>query len=456
MIEFKETDFWGSWKPPGKRKRKKDSENDCKTNIKSKTDGSQKKKKKKHLKLQDTMTRKKAKKKDKKKKKKRLRAELYDTFVFTQACGGQANPPGDGRKPDHLNQDCKIKIKKRVPPVKWPKFVSSTPQCLKESVPFKNEAVGVHESCSQATVTGHSQRLTKDDSQGTSEDVNSQDLFITQKTFRAPSPEPSSSEASDKAIPATPRVAATTQQGVPHTSAARMKKSIRSRKTGKRAKKRKMVLLTDDEEDGVSKTKQKKSLQTQSGPVVVTLSSDVPKKHSSTSSQLSLTSTGTQTENFFTTELCSFFCQRHRVSAPFEGMNAMDLSLPQRVRRDLGACLSVPGPMKGDDHKHPNLHPSCPSDEKDMEVKTVAAGQKSETTPSPRPDSEPSSADTTGSSEDNEAPTHTGKPDMAQVRRQEAVPTAVTHKYCIYFIYSHLFPHFVFEFNHTFLSNAVY
>lgn len=530
MSDFEETDFfWESWTSPAKRKRKKDSKKDRKNDINMKTD--ENKKKKKNSKFKEAMVRRNAKKKDKKKKKKKLPLELDDTLIFTQACSAQAHPTvkpetsnprsSDRGKPDHLTQDCKTKRKKKVAfdlspgyiRAKRPKFVCSSPQCPKESI-FEDEAVGDSESCSQITVTGHSQQPTKDNnSQCTSEDINSQDLFITQKTFRAPSPEPSSGEASDKAIPATPQVFA--QQGMLHTSVAQIKKHLdgsyscprdphvpqRLRKKSERAKKPKTVLLTEDEEDGVGKTHNdhkngKISLQTQmelnanlseeknalspvhikpsvnpflAEPIAVTCSLDVAKKHPYTSSQQSMTSTSTQTENFFTTELSSYlnFCQKRRVSALLEDLKPLDLSLPQRARRDLGTCLSVkmaslPGPIKGDDHREPNLHPSCPSDMKDVEVKKEATGHKSETTLSPQSESEPRSADTTASSEDNEPPTRTGKLDLTQVIQEETVPTVhctYTQIYLVLYLcglhkklqYSHLFHYFVLEFNHTFL-----
>lgn len=454
-----------------------------------KTDETQKKKK--NLKFKEAMTRRKAKKKDKKKKKNRLALEKDD--VFMQASSAQENPvvkpetsnahSNDRLKPDQLTQDCRIKRKKKVAfdlslgymCVKHPKFVSSSPQCPKEIILFENEAVQDSESCFQVTVTGHSQRPTQDnDSQCTSEDINSQDLFITQKTFRESSPEPSSSEASDKAFTADSQLF--TQQGMLHMSVAQRKQHLEGsyscprdshvhqhlKKTNEGAKKPKTVLLTGDEE-GVNKKHHKQkngkiSLQTQmelnanlseekktlspvpikpsvnhflAEPIVVTHSPVAKsKKHSYTSSQQSMTSTSTQTENLFTTELSSYlnFCQKRRVSAHLEDLKPLDLSLSQRARKDLGTCLSVkmsslPCQIKGDNHKDPNLQPSCSSDMKDVQVKKEAPGRKSETTLSPQSESEPKSADTTASSEDNEPPCRTGKLDLTQVRQPDTLPT---------------------------------
>lgn len=491
MSDCEETDFfWDSWIWPGKRKRKKDSRKGCKNDITMKTDETPKKKKKKNSKFKEVMTRRKAKKKDKKKKKNRLALELND--IFMQASSAQANPVvkpetsnahrNDRLKPDQLTQDCKTKRKKKVAfdlspgyiCVKRPKFVSSSPQCPKEIILFENEAVQDSESCSQVTVTGHSQRPTQDnDSQYTSEDINSQDLFITQKTFRASSPEPSSGEASDKAFTAASQLF--TQQGMLHTSVAQRKQHLEGsyscpgdshvhqhlKKTNEHAKKPKTVLLTEDEEGVNKKHKQKNgkiSLQTQmelnanlseekktlspvpikpsvnhflAEPIVVTPSPVAKsKKHSYTSSQQSMTSTSTQTENFFTNELSSYlnFCQKRRVSAHLEDLKPLDLSLSQRARKDLGTCLSVKmssllGQIKGDNHKDPNLHPSCSSDMKDVQVKKEAPRHKSETILSFQSESEPKSADTTASSEDNEPPCRTGKLDLTQVRQPVTLPT---------------------------------
>ncbi|XP_044050066.1 daf-12-interacting protein 1 [Siniperca chuatsi] len=471
MSDCEETDFfWESWTSPGKRKRKKDSKKDKnkkrKNNITMKTDENIQKKKKK--KKKEAMEGRKEKKKEKKKMKNRLALELDDSSsaqskptVKPEASNSCSN---DKLQLDHLTQDSKKKTKRTkkvafdLSPayirVKRPKFVSSSLQCPKESILL--EAVRDRESCSQVTVTGHCLDQTYDnDSQCNSEDINSQDLFITQKTFKASPSEPSSGEASDKAVTTTPQMF--TQRDELHTSVVQIKQHLEGsnkcpqdshfhfqhhRKAKEHMKKPKtvQVLLAeeeDEEEEGLNKAHQNPKIQMELNtnltkekevscpvhikqsvvnpyldvPVDVNLSLDVAKskKHSCTSSQQSITSTSTQTENFFTTELSSYlsFCQKSRVTVHFEDLKPLDLSLQQRARKDL------------------NLHPSCSPDMKDVEVKKEPSGRqpcsasthgKGETSLSPQSESEPKSADTTTSSEDNEPPCRTGKLDLTQVR----------------------------------------
>ncbi len=497
----------------------------------------QKKKKKENSKFKEAMAGRKEKKKEKKKKKNRLALELDDSFRFTQGSNTQAKPTvkpetsnprsNDELKPDHLTQDStkKTKRKKKVAfdlspayiRVKRPKFVSSSLQCPKESTPLENEAVRDSESCSQVTVTGLRLGHTHDnDSQCTSEDINSQDLFITQKTFRASPSEPSSGEASDTAIAATPQMITQRDRHL-HTSVVQMKQHLedshvhqRRRKTNEHVKKPEtaQVLITEEEEEeeGLNKAHQnpstgKLSFQTQmelkvdlteeknvcpvhikpsvvnpylSEPVVVRPSLDVTKsrKHSCTSRQQSTTSTSTQTENFFTTELSSYlnFCQKTRGTIHFEDLKPLDLSLLQRARKDLGTCLSaktlsLPGEIQGDNHKDPNLHPSCSSDMTDAEVKKEPSGRaqsKGETTLSPQSEPEPKSADTTTSSEDNEPLCRTGRLDLTQVIPHDNLPTIhcsctgpCSHQIsCLFMsctIYNiHIFHIFLLEINQTF------
>lgn len=451
----------------------------------------QKKKKKKNSKFKEAMVGRKEKKKEKKKKKNRLALGLDDSYICTQGSNTQAKPTvkpetsnplsSDMLKPDHLTQDSKKKSKRKkkvafdLSPayirVKRPKFVSSSLQCPTESIPLENEAVRDNESRSQVTVTGHSRGHTHDnDSQCTSEDINSQDLFITQKTFRASPPEPSSGEASDTAVIATPEMFTQRDRHL-HTSVVQIEQHLegshfhqRHRKTNEHVRKPKtvqvLIVEEEEEEEGLNKAHQnprkgKLSFQTQmelnvnlteekkvcpvhikpsvvnpylAEPIVVNPSLDVTKalvKHSCTSSQQSITSTSTQTENFFTTELSSYlnFCQKTRATIHFEDLKPLDLSLLQRARKDLGTCLSakassLPGEIQGDNREDPNLQPSHSSDMKDPEVKKEPPGRtqsKGETTLSPQSEPEPKSADTTTSSEDNEPLCRTGKLDLTQV-----------------------------------------
>ncbi|XP_078113843.1 uncharacterized protein LOC144522546 [Sander vitreus] len=505
MSNGEETDLlWESWAwTPGKEKRKNASKKDkkclkSKNNIKT-DENIQKKKKKKHSKFKEAIDGRKEKKKEKKKK--RLALELDDNLIFTQGSSAQAKSTV---KPETLNphsynklkpdQDCKKKTKRKkkvafdLSPgyicIKRPKFVSSSQQSPKESIPLENEAVRDSESCSQVTVTGHSQgQRHAEESQCTNEDINSQDLFITQKTFSSPPPEPSSGEASDKAVTTSPQTL--TPRDKLHTSMAFIKQHLKGcpqdshfyqhhRKTKEHVHKPKTVqlLLTEEEEEEewLSKAhqhpKKKSSFQTKRElnanltgetkrprpahvtPSVVNEYLDEPmdvnspldtaksKKHSrspclsdepSALPPMSMESTSTQTENFFTTELSSYlnFCQKSRVTVHLEDLKPLDLSLPHRARKDLGMCLSgkslsLPGEIQGINHKEPNLHPSCSSDMKDVEIKKDPSGRhtwssstqgKSATILSPKSES----ADTTISSED-EPPCRTGKLDLTQVR----------------------------------------
>ncbi len=511
MSDLEETDvFWESLTSPGKRKKDKKSSKH-KNNIKMKTDEKiRRKKKKTNLEFKDAMVGRKAKRKEKKKKKNRLALDLGDTFILTQASNAQAKPAvrpkissprhSDQLKADHLDQESKKKTKRKkkvafdLSPgyirVKRPKFLSSFSQCPKESVLSENEVLRDSESCSQAPVSGHSRGPThEDDSQCNSEEINSQDLFITQKTFRVSPSEPSSGEASDKAVPATPQMF--TQRDQLHTSVSQIKlhfeedshlqKHLRKTNGPEMKPKTVQVLLTEEEEEeGVNKAhhkhkKGKLSFQTQTelkanfteekkalNPVRMkpravnpylaepcdintTLDAVRSKEHSCTLSQQSTTSTSTQTENLFTTELSSYlnFCRKSILASLFEDLKPLDLSLPERARKDLGMCLSVKtsslaGKIQGDSHKDANPHPSCPSGMKDTNVKREPSGQahcsmsaqgKGETTPSSQSESEPKSADTTTSSEDSETACRTGKLDLTQVRPHDTLPTVDCSSY---------------------------
>nr|XP_046250939.1 uncharacterized protein si:ch211-176l24.4 [Scatophagus argus] len=487
MSDCEETGFfWESWISPGKRKRKKDSKKcpDHKNDMTVKTEENiRKKKKNKNSKFKEAMVRRKSKKKDKKKNRSAL--ELGDSFVPTQACSAQAKPTvkpessnshiKDKLKPDHLTQDSKKKIKRKkkvafnLSPgyicAKRPEFVSSSQHCSRESIHLESEAVRDSGSCSRVTVTRLSQGPThNNDSQCTSEDVNSQDLFITQKTFRASPSELSSSDTSDRAFTSTPQVS--THCDKLRSSMAQTKQLVEGsykdlhvqqhhRKTNEHPEK-----TEQEDSNKVHHKHMKGKCQTQmqlntnlteeekvlcpvyikpsvnpylAEPIVENPCLDVAKskKHSCTSSSQSMKNTSTQTENFFSTELSSYlnFCQKCTVTAHFKDLKALDLSLPHRSRRDLGSCLSVntklslTEQMKGDNHQDNNLHPSCSSGIKEVEVKkedqhpcSVSTQSKGETTLSPQSGSEPKSADTTTSSEDNEPPCRTTKLDLAQVR----------------------------------------
>ncbi|XP_039989414.1 uncharacterized protein LOC120793409 [Xiphias gladius] len=526
MSDCEERDFFcGSWILLGKTKRKNNSQKNkrCvkpKNNITMKIDESFKKKKK-NSEFKRAMEG----RKERKQKKTNLTVALDDSFIFTHDYSGASEPIAKSKpelshlccteklKPDHLTQDSKkeIKRKKRVVfdlsqgyiHVKRPKFVSSS----KENILSEKEAVRDGKSCSQVTVTGHSQsQQHNNDSQSTSDDINSQDLFITQKMFGVLPSEPSSGEAVDKAVIRKPQPIIKSENGL-HSSRVQIKhhegsntylqdshfhphpKKVKEHSQRPRAV---QIVLTEEEERlHLAQQNPKKetfSFQRQmekntnvmeekkvTGPVhvkpsVVNPYLDYPivenpnldvaksKKHTYTSRQqspschlntdepsllhqMSKASISTQTENFFTTELSSYhnFCQKSGVTVCSENLKPLDLSLPQRARKERGRCevkddeekcsdqkpSSLPDKMKGNVHKDPNLHPICSSVMKDVEVKmepsgrhrwSVSAQVKGKTTPSPQSDSESKSPETITSSEDNKPPCSTGKLDLTQLK----------------------------------------
>ncbi|KAI3371693.1 hypothetical protein L3Q82_024258, partial [Scortum barcoo] len=484
MSDCEETDFlWGSWTSPGKRKRKKGSKKDekgpqCK-NKKTITidENIQKKKKKKNSKFKEAMAERKEQKKEKKNNKNKLALEVDHTLLLMTVSSTPAKPAvkpemssprsNEELKPDDLPQDSKKRNKrtKRVAfdlssgyiCAKHPEVASSSPLHPRESAPSENEAVRDSESWSQVTVTDLSLGHTHDnDSQCPSEDINSQDLFITQKTFRASPSQPFSGEASNTVVTASPEVFTQGDRHL-HTSEVQIKQHLedshvhqRHRKTKKHVKKPKTVQILikekEEEEQGykshqsprmgkfhtqmdlnASLVEEKKACPVHrkprvvspylAEPVVVRSSLDVTKskKHSST------TSTSTQTENFFTTELSSYldFCQKTSVTAHFEDLKPLDLSLLRRAPLSAMTSLSLPGGVQDDVPEDLSIHPSRSSDVKDVEVQREASGwtqSKGGATLNSQSESELRSEDTTASSEDNEPLCRTSKLDLTQVR----------------------------------------
>ncbi|XP_059190299.1 uncharacterized protein si:ch211-176l24.4 [Centropristis striata] len=394
----------------GKKKKKNFKKDKIQLKYEGKTDTKkQKKKKKKHSKFTEALEERREKKKE---KKKRFSASELNYFIFTQGTSAPAKPPV---KTETLNPQCsntlkndregkkRIKRKKKVafdlPPgytcAKRPKIVSSTQQdSPKESVLLENKAVGHDETYSQ--ITDSQAQTHVDESQCNTEDLNSQDLFITQKTFRVLPSDSSSGEASDKAVTSSPQMF--TPQDTLHTSVIWIKQPVEGLY--------KCVQDSDLEQEHMQKQKvarpKKVSSKTQmhldanlnkdtrvSGParimpgtvkarlgepLDVILDVATSNKHHHISIEqspmtdeppvLATMSTSTQTENLFTTELCSYlnFSRRSRVNVRPEDLKPLDLSLPQRARRELGICLpllSLPEDSSGSKHNEPDLHPYC-------------------------------------------------------------------------------------------------
>lgn len=439
-----------------KRKRKKDLKKDKKhkTNMTVKPQESiQKKKKNSQLKEEKKERKQKKKEKKKERQRRRLALELGSSVVFKQCGSAQEKPfekpeaskpqQNEKLKPDRLTQDSKKKCKRKkkvvfeVSPcyirVKRPKLASSS---TKEEAAVKGA-----ESCSQDAVTGNSR---DQDSQGTSDDINSQDLFITQKTFRTSLSEPSSGEVN--ALMLSPQVR--TQQGEcqqlkqfheesekwPHDSQPHQlfvqpnpEEPEEGKGHPKIHKQRKKSLLKQENTNlsGEQRVSRSVHLKLSEGhpfleePIIVDSSLDLGERSPSCLPHInksllparSTVSSSTQTENFFTTELSSYlsFCQKSRPAVCFDDVKPLDLSLPHRVRKDHRSCLSV---MEVNREGEGGMGSSGSSLVKENQV-LLGRG---ETTPSPQlSESDQKSADTTTSSEDSEQPCRAGKLDLIQV-----------------------------------------
>ncbi|XP_069570443.1 uncharacterized protein [Brachyistius frenatus] len=426
MSDFEDADFFlkSYWTSPEKRKSKKGSKRDKKEPKRN--DSVQKKRKKKNAKFKEAME------KEKKKKKKRKNGlEVDDGFMFTQSSGARPKP---AEKPDTANLEEKLKPDRPTPDsgkktkrtkkvafdlppgcvrVKRPKFVSSSPK-------EKEAAVVV-------AATARSRPPDDDDSQRNSDDVNSQDLFITQKTFRAsPSEDASSGEAGEV-------------KRLPGDSPFRDPKTERE---GLKKPDRKSSQKKESNVAGQKKVPFKPDVANLflDEPIVVNSSPDVAKKNPSSrrsSSSLSrdgeslpfpasTASASTQTENFFTAELSVYLRRRHEIRATArhhhdDDDEPLDLSLPRRARKDLGRRSSA--------------KTSAVEGEKEAKKKKKRDGGRDkapsgrgDTSPSQRSESDNKSADTTASSEDSEPPSRAGKLDLSQVR---AVQTRLNE--CFFF-----------------------
>ncbi|KAG7234314.1 hypothetical protein INR49_005107 [Caranx melampygus] len=507
MSDYEEEDlFWKTLISPVKRKRKKTLKKDKKcekheTHNAVKTDESmqKKKKKKKKCKFTDAMEKRKEKKREKKEKKKKLPVSLDHSFIFTQGYLCVSDPSAktkpesphprstERENPHDQTQGSKNKRKKKVVwdlsqpdyiRVKRPKFVSSTPKQNNQS---EEDAVRNCESFTQVTETTTSQPQ-DNDSQCTGDDINSQDLFITQKTCRSSPPERSSGEMSDKGVfISTPTPDTQREEGSnihllqPHF--------YQKYKKTKQPQSLKTVRIEEEEEEERLQPNPKRetlSFQKQMAfkekfmeerkvcapvhvkpsvvnpyldePVVLNLSKSKPDtcspgqrspSHLRNTAEPSLllqilkANISTQTENFFTAELCAYlnFCQKRKETLTSESWKPLDLSLPQRVRRDVVTATEIrgdeaerndqktsplPDEMKDGAHKDSSRQPCCSSEMKDAEVKKEPSGwsrlsvsslSKGKTTRSPLSESEAKSAN---SSEDSEPPCSTGKPDLTQ------------------------------------------
>lgn len=412
-----DADFsWKScWTSPVTRKRKTDCKRDKKgfkdkSNVTLKKDRSiQKKKKKKKSKYKEVMKAKNAEKKGKKKKKVPL--ELDDRFLLirdsrvsdsvlqrirpeqiiavTPAASNLCSSTPESLNCDFLPKQ-KTKNKKKVSfdlspgysRVKRPKVVSPPPKSPKDKILSETKVDGDESLLRGAVTARQSQSQPQDnDSQGTGDDASSQDLFITQKTFRTSAWEPSSGK---------------THQG---------------------------GLFVD-----VTQPQRDKEIQRSPPPLQ-------PTDEAFLLPPMSRANTSTQTENFFTTELSSYLtlCHQRRVTESCEDLRPLDLSLPQRARSFLYAVKiqdkradqepsSSPVDVKLE--RKPRWDPSYSSGVKDGNEKeadgqhlwSCSARQRDEPTASPQSKYEPKSSDTLTSSED-EPSWRSSKMDLTQVIR---------------------------------------
>ncbi|XP_029010465.1 uncharacterized protein si:ch211-176l24.4 [Betta splendens] len=486
-------DFYLDWISPGKRKRKKKL-TEKKTTVKHKNiiikteeEIQKKKKKKKKIKpkfkgaLGENTT-------EKKKRKSLLKLNDWGSGHVAKS------KVSDPHITDHLTLVSKKKRKKKVAFDLSPGYICAKhpkPVCssLKVNVLPEKEAVTDITGC-QVVKAKLSQTQSHDiDSQCTSDDINSQDLFITQKTFRTFSSEPSSGEASDKAVDKTSQQTMTYQKVMQNSPVFKIKYSggsnthlqdacfpLPPNKEKQSLVKEKAALVLQEEDGFEQDLKKPMELNTKvieekkmyrtvpmkirtvnpylDNPVMVkssldcakfsTLSQEFPLCGPNTNRpflhlQTSKASISTQTENFFTAEFSSYlsFCQKHFY---LETLQPLDLSLPQRTRKDLERCFSetsevkvdkkqrckqkassIPGDMKRSRHKHPSLQSSYFSEEK-AELKTepavrqqccISTEHKGQIVTSPQPESK--SGDAT-SSEDNEPSFRPGKVDLTQVK----------------------------------------
>lgn len=434
MANCEETDFQGSHMVPGKRKRKKNSRKDHQEEVTLKKDDICKKKKRKGSKCKDMLGTKKEKKKDKKKKKRKISMGPDSDLVFTDVCPAQADPTAVYRTQSlHQCQDQepKPKRKKKVAfdlspgnsRIKRPQFALSTAR-PKESAAFENKT------------PGDMARLTQDNnSPCNSEDVNSQDLFITQKTFRALSPEPCSGDTI-----AAPPVQMLVQQKTrnekretegsargwygrqcPWKSSTNEPFPEETQEEGKTIKREE-----ESFKNGESCSQVKAKLRGNSSeykfvharPCIDLFPTEATVNAPESWTPSQQISTSTQTENFFTIELSSYLRFTHNVSACSVDLDPLDLSLPQRVRKDPGTSL-LRDRIKGNRSKNPGVE-SRGSFKINEVKKEPSAGSVAETTLS-WSESGSKSADSTASSGE-EQPSRT-KLDLTQVRLLGTRPT---------------------------------
>ncbi|XP_051918059.1 uncharacterized protein LOC127598312 isoform X2 [Hippocampus zosterae] len=471
--------FWESLISSGRGKRQtksKKSKNGSKrtNNITLNTNDIIPKKKKKSM-FNEVMQS----KKDKKKKKKKL-LDLNsllgssDTTATSELKPDLSNLRSSSnirkQKSDHSIKDSKKKRQKKkkvafdLPHdnacVKRPTFATAHPKFTKKCTGLEKAAVTDVERASPVSeIEQHHSQLQDNDIPW--DENNSQDLFITQKTCRSSSSD-SGEEASDKSTTTTSQ-----QTEILDNCLDQIKYVDKdSCRCSQKKKRQKTVKARSAEKDRLHSRKKKYSFQTEgasptkclcsfhSSPKVMNLYMDkmaidacAPKvtkskqyHHQEIQPAFSRSlhipfrptmCTSTQTENFFTDELSSYFAfsTKKRLALCSDLVKPLDLSLPQRARKDLNRCsyVKVSSEVKVDEKWAENkpsageIHapPFCCSSMKDLEMKKELCGSekgRGETAPNPLTESDPKSGDTTTSSDYNEPSGQSKKVDLNQVR----------------------------------------
>ncbi|XP_061784082.1 uncharacterized protein [Nerophis lumbriciformis] len=391
--------LWESLISSVKRERKKEpkkgkSISKSKRNIPEKTNGSDEKSKQK-----DAKQRKKDKKKEKKKE--RRKCVTFKTSEIFMSSTNESILVGDTHNKSKNKRKVGFDLSSSRILVKRPNSASPSP-ILSQDKAYSQ--VSYHHQCRE------------EDSQ--LEDFNSQDLFITQKTF-GPSSSESSGEGASKAVwtlhADTPR---SSLDGVEH-----LQKHPRNKKQVHRLKKqnKKCSFYTGGgSSPGLVSHTAKARPQVDEG-ATADVSPKVAKLLVQQTSLRQTVSTSTQTQNFFTPLYSSYLCFRKtRLCA--EDVHPLDLSLPHRARRHLGRCVEGSDDVTEGREEQASCDPvSHPMIEEKTEADfgqegCVRAKRKEDTTPSPLSESETKSVDTNTSSDCNQASCRSRKLDPIQVR----------------------------------------
>ncbi|KAG7454043.1 hypothetical protein JOB18_047570 [Solea senegalensis] len=280
------------------------------------------------------------------------------------------------KKPAHGLNDCLFLTQQKV---------KNSALCSKESQKKKKKKKKVvfdlsagHVPIKRPTFVSSSPGSSRGQAQVSDDDVNSQDLFITQKIFRQPITELHSPEGQERS-----RTCLQDEDQSPVFTLQKTESLSFQRFT----------------ESKLTRVRRPDPLAASSTPPDVTDSQTqcCPSKRRS-GGPSPLRHVTTQTENLFTPRLSSYllFCQTR---GAVQKVTPLDLSLPTRTRNHLGLDLSLPTRTRNHLDQRPASLPWS-------QVKAESSGD-------PRKDK---SVDATASSEDGDPPCDTGRLDLTQVR----------------------------------------